>query len=91
MYAIGYNWFADLVKLTQTMAGTNKLMTPEDIIYWLNRVIFVPQGQANTTFSINFTASTASGRLPEVMRGTANTTFVLPVFESSATGALQEG
>ena len=91
MYAIGYNWFADLVKLTQTMAGTTKLMTPEDIIYWLNRVKFISQGLASSTFSINFAPSTASGILPEVIKGAANTTFALPVFASSAVGELQEG
>lgn len=42
MYAIGYNWFADLVKLTQTMAFVNRDLTPEEILEVLGRVEYFP-------------------------------------------------
>lgn len=42
MYAIGYNWFADLVKLTQTMAFVNRDLTPEEILAVLSRVEYFP-------------------------------------------------
>ena len=42
MYAIGYNWFADLVKLTQTMAFVNRDLTPEEILKVLSRVEYFP-------------------------------------------------
>lgn len=42
MYSIGYNWFADLVKLTQTMAFVNRDLTPEEILEVLGRVEYFP-------------------------------------------------
>ena len=42
MYAIGYNWFADLVKLTQAMAFINRDLTPEEILEVLGRVEYFP-------------------------------------------------
>lgn len=42
MYAIGYNWFAELVKLTQTMSFINRDLTPEEILAVLSRVEYFP-------------------------------------------------
>ena len=73
---------------TREMAGTNKRLTPAEIIYWLGRVKFIPQGWANSVFTPNF-ESTATGILPVVVKGTANSEFTLD-FESTVFGALQE-
>ena len=70
-YKVGRNWLADLVEITQKMAGKKSDMTLEDMLYWLNRVQFIPQGNAESVQSIVSNVSTASGRLPDVQRGTA--------------------
>lgn len=89
-YSITSESLNKIAKRTQEMAGTSKLLTPDDIIYWLGRVMFIPQGRASSEFAINFAPSTASCRLPVVVKGAANTMFTLPTFESSATGTLEE-
>lgn len=81
-YKVGRNWLADLVAVVQKMAGKAFDMTLEDILYWLNRVIFIPQGNAESSFSLAFESS-ASGFLPEVVRGSANSELILP-FAASA-------
>lgn len=47
-YRMGYNWFADLVALTQGMAGTASALTPAQILEELSRVIYIPQGRAES-------------------------------------------
>lgn len=42
MYAIGYNWFAALVALTQQMSYINRDLTPEEILEVLGRVEYYP-------------------------------------------------
>jgi len=75
--------------ITQKMAGKSALMTVADMIYWLNRVQFIPQGNAESSFSLSFD-SAVSGVLPDVQRGTATSAFSLS-FTASAVGELQEG
>lgn len=87
-YAIASADLNELGAVTQKMAGKRALMTVADMIYWLNRVQFIPQGSAESAFALNF-ASAASGILPDVQRGTATSAFALN-FTSSASGALQE-
>ena len=88
-YSITDDSLNAIAKRTQEMAGTNKLLTPADIIYWLGRVQFVPQGWASSEFTLDFAPSTASGILPTVYKGAASSEFTLN-FESSAVGALSE-
>ena len=83
-YSIGYNWFAQVVDRVQTMAGTRRDMTPENILYWLNLIRNIPQGIATTWFSIDLGSSTA-GRLPNVSKAKARSDFSLN-FETSASG-----
>lgn len=85
-YAVTSANLNDIAKRTQEMAGTTKLMTPEDIIYWLNRVKFIPHGNAESSFSLSFESS-ASGSIPVVTKGTATSGFTL-TFTSIATGEL---
>ena len=83
-YSIGYNWFAQVVDRVQTMAGTRRNMTPDNILYWLNLVRNVPQGVAVTWFSIDMGSAT-TGRLPRVSKAMASSDFSLN-FETSASG-----
>lgn len=87
-YAISSEDLNAIGAATQKMVGKSALLTIKEIAYWLNRVIFIPQGNAESSFSLAF-VSGASGILPDVQRGTATSSFSL-AFESSATGALQE-
>lgn len=84
LHAIGYNWFAQVVGHIQTMAGTKQNMTPAKMLYWLGRVKFIPQGRAESSFSMDFDGG-VSGRLPDVKRSSASSAFSLD-FDSSATG-----
>ncbi len=88
-YAIASVDLNELGAVTQKMAGKRALMTVADMVYWLKRVQFIPKGNAESAFALNF-SSAASGILPDVQRGTATSAFALN-FTSSAFGALQEG
>lgn len=70
-YAIASADLNALGAITQKMAGKSALMTIADMVYWLNRVIYIPQGNAESEQTIVSQISTASGRLPVVQRGTA--------------------
>lgn len=88
-YKIGYNWVAQVVDHLQDMVGRTTSFTLEEIVYWLGRVKYIPQGYAESVLTLSFDNG-ATGRLPVVQRGTASSSFTLN-FESSAVGALQEG
>lgn len=83
-YGIGYNWFAQVVAYVQKFVGKKNDMTPADILYWLERVKYIPQGVADSSFSLDLDSG-ASGWLPDYQIGTATSAFSL-AFESSATG-----
>lgn len=87
-YVISSIALNELGAVIQKMAGKNTLMTAEDMIYWLNRVQFIPQGHASSEYLFN-TYSNALGILPVVVSATINSGLTLN-FESSAIGALQE-
>lgn len=89
LYTIGYNWFAQVVERTQVLAGTKRKMTPAEILYWLSRVKFIPQGWAIGEASLDYDAM-AVGRLPVVVKSKASSTITFN-FESHAVCALQEG
>lgn len=88
-YAISSESLNELGAVTQKMAGKKALMTVTDMIYWLNRVQYIPQGNAESSFALSL-ISWASGVLPDVQKGTATSAFSLS-FTASAVGALQEG
>lgn len=73
-------------------AGLTRELTPVEMIYWLKRIIYLPQGHANSEFTPLVMSSTASGVLPEIVRGTASSVFNLNTlnFTSTAVGTLQE-
>lgn len=74
-------------KLRAVVGKTAKL-TPEEIAYYIDRIIFTPQSFATNEFMLDFTSNT-NVVLPTVYKGVASNTFALN-FTSSATGALQE-
>lgn len=84
LYTIGYNWFAQVVERTQAMVGTKRDMTPAEIIYWLKRVKFIPQGWAITGSTLDFKVDAVS-KLPVVVKSSASSTLVVN-FETSARG-----
>lgn len=68
--------------ITQKMAGRTALMTVADMIYWLNRVQFIPQGNAESSFSLSF-ESVSSGILPDVQKSAASSEFSLSFMASA--------
>lgn len=89
---------SDLVAIadrTRTMAGTTKGMTLDDIIYWLGRVIYIPQGNASSvgmTLTIESENSNANGVLPNVIKGNASSVGMMLVLydDCTAVGTLSE-
>ena len=79
----------ELGAVTQKMAGKRALMTVADMIYWLNRVQFIPQGNAESVQTIVSQISTAAGIVPIVYRGTAISTQSVSN-TSNAAGSLVE-
>ena len=82
LYAIGHNWFAQVVGHIQTMAGTKQSMTPAKMLYWLGRVKYIPQGIADTEFALDMGVE-LTGRLPTVAKATASSSIALSL-ETSA-------
>lgn len=90
-YKISGETLTAIADRTRQMAGTSNKLTPAEIVYWLGRVKFIPQGWANSELVLPTFESGATGINPVVVKGMANSTLVLPTFESSAVGELQEG
>lgn len=76
------------------MAGTNKKMTTADIIYWLGRVLYIPQGNVETTIILTEASynGKSTGIVTNVQRGTAISECVMPVMScvGTASGVLEE-
>ena len=72
----------------QKMAGRTIAMTPEEILYWLRRVVYIPQGYAES-INIITNGSTASGILPTVVKGFANSIQTI-YSTSTAIGSIVE-
>lgn len=87
-YAIESESLNALGAVTQKMAGKKALMTVADMVYWLNRVAFIPQGNAENTSSVS-QISSAVGIVPTVYRGTAISTQSVVNF-SNAVGSIVE-
>lgn len=63
-YSIKSEDLNTLGAISQSVAGQNALMTIGEMIYALNKAKFIPQGTANSSFSLNF-ESNAGGVLKE--------------------------
>ena len=86
LYKVGYNWVAQVVDHLQDMVGKTASFTLEEIVYWIGRVKYIPQGYAESVFSLVFDTG-ANAWLPNVQKGIASAEFSL-IFETIATGAL---
>lgn len=89
-YKISGETLTAIADRTRQMAGTNKKLTPAEIIYWLGKVSFIPQGRAESSLSGLTFDSAAVGVLPTVYYGTANSTLSGLAFTSTANGELTE-
>lgn len=72
----------------RVVVGKTTPLTPEEIAYYIDRIIFTPQSYASSTFNLTFD-STVSGKLPDVQFGEANSQFALN-FVGDALGLLPE-
>ena len=70
----------------RVLVGKTAPLTPAEIAYYLERVIFTPQSYAASEFGLSF-LSQVDSVLPNVYIGSAASEFLLN-FESSAVGAL---
>lgn len=82
-YAIASADLNELGTITQKMSGKRVLMTVADMIYWLNRVQFIPQSSAESVLALNF-APTVIGTLPDVPRATVTSALALNFTSSAA-------
>ena len=88
VYIVDSEDLNELGAIAQKMAGKKVLMSIEDMIYWLNRVQFIPQGYAESISAVTQN-STSSGIVPTVVRGTAISTQ--SIFNTSnAAGSVEE-
>ena len=93
-YKISRETMTAIADRTRAMAGTTKKLTPDEIIYWLGRVLYVPQGYAETGYHLEPMAysSNTTGIVPTVYRGGASSGVVFGTltFGSAASGVLEE-
>lgn len=72
----------------RVVVGKTTPLTPEEIAYYIERIIFTPQTYASSAFHLTFD-SMASGKLPDVQLGEIESQFILD-FASEASGLLPE-
>ena len=93
-YRISGDTMTAIADRTRAMAGTNRKMTPADIVYWLGRVLFIPQGVAESTLTLTELEANgnSSGIVATVYRGTASGELIMPemICGGSASGVLEE-
>lgn len=60
------SWYIQLANITRKMAGVGEKLTRQNILYWLGRVIYIPQGHAYGSYQVTVEpyASAASGKNP---------------------------
>lgn len=86
-YAVLSESLNEIARLTGVMAGTNNAMTLEDIIYWLGRVIYIPQARGTTEYVMGDCTSNATAILPDVQRTIGLTEYIFSP-TTSITGKL---
>lgn len=92
-YAIPSEIMNAIVAEIQKMSGKNNPLTPEEILYWLRRVAYIPQGWIESLLSIPKTSfcSVTTAILPEILNGsTTPSVFTINSIYSHAIGILQE-
>lgn len=89
VHKIGYNWFAQVVKLVQPMVNAIKGMTPDDIVANLARIQYTPLAPAASAESVipyDLFIGDGSSLAPVVSRGGAKGTIPADAFISAAVG-----
>lgn len=74
--------------IAQKMSGRTKLMTVDEIIALLQRVEYVPQGNAESSLAFLDYSSLSIGRLPDVQHSTATSAMKQLYITTSAVGVL---
>lgn len=64
-YSISAEIMNAIVAEIQKMSGRTKPLTPEEMLYWLKRVVYIPQGNAESSFNLMSFESSAVGLLEE--------------------------
>lgn len=66
-YRISSDTMTAIADRTRALSNTSDKLTPEDIVYWLGRVIPLPQGRASSESSLSLLnyESSAVGALSE--------------------------
>ena len=86
-YAVLSESLNEIARLTGVMAGTNKAMTLADIIYWLGRVIYIPQARGMTEYVMDDYSTSAITKMPDVQRCSGSTEYLFSP-STSITGEL---
>lgn len=87
-YIIDSEDLNELGAIAQKIAGKKVLMSIKDMIYWLNRVQFIPHGYGEGINAVK-NNSTAKGTVPTVAKGAANS--VQAIYNTSnAIGSIVE-
>ena len=93
-YKISEEKMIAIADRVRAMAGTTNKMTVDDVVYWLGRVLYIPQGWANTTAHLeNIEAgSNASGMIATIQRGFASSELLMEemTVTTTASGTLEE-
>lgn len=87
-YSIPSEILNAIVAEIQKMSGRTNPLTPEEMLYWLRRVAYIPQGNAESVYAIG-NSSFASGIIPAVVRGIAISTQSI-YSTNNAVGSLVE-
>lgn len=85
-YKIKRETMTHIADKLRVVVGKTTPLTPEEIAYYIDRIIFTPQTYASSAFNLIFD-STTSGKLPDVQLGEIESQFILD-FVSEALGLL---
>lgn len=80
---------SDLVAIadrTRAMVGISESLSIDEIIYWLGRVLYLPQAHASSEFAPDFN-NDITGVLPTVVKALVNSPLTLD-FDNSIVGIL---
>lgn len=72
----------------RVVVGKTTPLTPAEIAYYIDRIIFTPQSYASSAFNLTFD-SRVSGKLPDVQLGEIESQIILD-FVSEVSGLLPE-
>lgn len=90
-YAVKETDLVAIADRTRAMAGTNEPLSIPEIIYWLGRVAYIPQGRATSVLNASVLESNGVAILPDVQKSSPFSEFTTNVtFETIVVGELVE-